>query len=113
MTTVRRLFGKRIQNLRKKRGLTQAELAEECGLSNNFIASMERGATAPSMETLDKLARVLHTDISALFDFEADASRAGKMREVVRLISGLKDKRELDVIAQVAGILMSLKSARP
>ena len=36
-------FGLRVKELRKEKGLTQSELAEKIGLSNNFIGMIERG----------------------------------------------------------------------
>jgi transcriptional regulator with XRE-family HTH domain len=36
-------FGKRLREIRKRRGLTQAELAERLGLQQSMIAQYERG----------------------------------------------------------------------
>ena len=47
-------------------GLTQAELAEKTGLSDNFIGLIERGIKHPTLETLDKIASALEVDLSAV-----------------------------------------------
>src|SRR3546814_5210426 len=51
--------GHRLPALRKERGLTQADLAELIGHSEVAVRSIERGASAPSFETLGRLTRAL------------------------------------------------------
>src|SRR3546814_7341660 len=51
--------GHRLPALRKERGLTQADLAELIGHSEVAVLSIERGASAPSFETLGRLTRAL------------------------------------------------------
>jgi transcriptional regulator with XRE-family HTH domain len=46
-----------VQEARKRAGLTQAELAERVGTTQSVISRLERGATAPSMETISELVR--------------------------------------------------------
>jgi transcriptional regulator with XRE-family HTH domain len=50
--------GARLRELRKRRGLTQEELAEQAGLSVRVIKKVEAGGTA-RLETLHQIARVL------------------------------------------------------
>ncbi len=38
----------RIKELRKKKGLSQTELAQKCGTTQNTISSLETGQYAPS-----------------------------------------------------------------
>ena len=40
---VRRAFGKRVQTLRKRQGLTQEELAQQIGKTADTISNIERG----------------------------------------------------------------------
>lgn len=53
--------------LRKRRGVTQAQLAELVNLSTNFIGYIERGIQSPSISTLEKIAEALGIDIGMLF----------------------------------------------
>ena len=48
-----------IQRERKRKGITGADLAEECGLALNTIRSIESGARGPSMSTLERIAEAL------------------------------------------------------
>lgn len=44
-------IGRRIRNLRLKKGLTQEELGERTDLTKGYISQIERDLSSPSMET--------------------------------------------------------------
>ena len=52
------IVGKRLQDARKSRGLTQAEVAEKLNLSNNHISAIERGAVGVTIENLYEFCRL-------------------------------------------------------
>jgi len=52
--------------LRKKRGLTQEDLAEKTGLSQNFIARLETGTKNPSIDTIEIIANAIGCDIEEI-----------------------------------------------
>ena len=60
-------FGNHLAQLRKKRNLTQQELAERVNMSVVSIAYLETGKRWTRIDTLRKLARALKTSISELF----------------------------------------------
>ncbi|WP_294403969.1 helix-turn-helix domain-containing protein [uncultured Clostridium sp.] len=60
--------GNKIKELRKKRGLTQEELAQECGLSKNGIWNYENNKRIPTVNTLNKIADALDISFSELLD---------------------------------------------
>jgi transcriptional regulator with XRE-family HTH domain len=49
-------FGKRIRNLRKKRGWTQVYFAEHTGLGSVYISQLEHGKKEPGLRTIEILA---------------------------------------------------------
>lgn len=59
-------IGERIQKLRKKRGLTQAALAERLFVTPQAVSQWERGITIPDTDKLADIAGVLHTTVSKL-----------------------------------------------
>ncbi|WP_457326274.1 helix-turn-helix domain-containing protein [Roseateles sp. P5_E11] len=59
-------FGQVLRRLRKQAGLTQEQLGFEAGVERNFISMLERGERQPSLTTLMKLARPLHSSASHL-----------------------------------------------
>ncbi|ANY70442.1 hypothetical protein BBD42_31050 [Paenibacillus sp. BIHB 4019] len=50
------MLGERIAALRKKRGLSQYELAERLGFSRGKLANYEQGTRQPDYDTLNKIA---------------------------------------------------------
>lgn len=69
MTDIKKKFGNRLKNLRKKRGLSQEEVSNKAGLDRTYEGKIERGERSPSLETVEKIAEALDVDIKALFDF--------------------------------------------
>ena len=59
MNDFKKLLGKRIQNIRKSRGLTQEKLAELINIETPSLSYLETGKYAPSIDTLQKLSEVL------------------------------------------------------
>lgn len=57
---------------RKKRGLTQQQLAELVGVDRTLISKIESGAAAPSVTTAKKIAAVLGFDWVKFFEDSND-----------------------------------------
>ena len=56
---MRRLVGRNVRRFREKRGLTQEELAEISGFTQQYISSLEQGHRNPTVITLYELALAL------------------------------------------------------
>ncbi len=52
-----------VLDLRKKHGLTQAQLAQRCGMSQADISRIERGSTSPTTHTLQRIADALEAEV--------------------------------------------------
>ena len=52
-----------IIELRERQGLTQAELAQRCGMDQGDISRIERGSTSPTARTLQRVAEALDADL--------------------------------------------------
>lgn len=52
-----------VMDLRNKHGLTQAQLAERCDMSQADISRIERGSTSPTARTLQRIADALGADL--------------------------------------------------
>jgi putative transcriptional regulator len=57
----------RLRELRTKRNLTQAELAERIGVSRKTINTVENGIFIPSTVLALRIARALGTSVEAVF----------------------------------------------
>jgi transcriptional regulator with XRE-family HTH domain len=53
--------------------MTQERFAETLNLSVDFLSLVERGISAPSFETLEKIAKRLKMPVAELFKFGNDA----------------------------------------
>ena len=49
--------------LREQHNLTQAQLAERCGIDQGDISRIERGSTNPTARTLQRIAEALDSDL--------------------------------------------------
>ena len=62
-------IGKRIREERKKKGLTQEELAEKADMSYKFLNRIERNVSKPSLDMVIKLSEVLNVPFLNLFSY--------------------------------------------
>lgn len=63
---MRKLVGSNTSRIRKEKGLTQEQLAERSGLSQQYISGLENGQRNPTILTLHELAvamGVSHLDL--------------------------------------------------
>lgn len=65
---MRKLVGTNTQRIRKRQGLTQEELSERCGLSQQYISGLERGQRNPTIVTVFEIASALGVSHLALLD---------------------------------------------
>lgn len=66
---IQKEFGRRVRELRKQAGLTQAQLAKRCGRSLEMqrIAEIERGERNCTLQTVGRLAKGLGCEPAELF----------------------------------------------
>lgn len=69
MKTIQGLLGARIKELRKRKGLTQDQLAEQVDLASRYISLIEGGKSSPSLEVIARIASALGVEAKELFDF--------------------------------------------
>jgi transcriptional regulator with XRE-family HTH domain len=60
-------FGQRVRFLRKQKGWSQEQLADETGLHRTYIGSVERGEQNISLKNIAKIANALNVTIVDLF----------------------------------------------
>lgn len=67
-------IGQAIVTIRKARKMTQKQLAERCGMSQNAIVSLEKSRSHPPMETIKKLQAVLNVPQSFIMLYAIEYS---------------------------------------
>ena len=73
-------IGGNIKKIRKSKGLTQRQLAEKMGVTQQFIGKLEKNINSPNFTTLQKIANAL--DVS-IYDLQG-ASWMNKAAELNR-----------------------------
>ena len=107
---VYKMIGKKIREERKRRGLTQEELAFKAGISVNFMGQIERATKKPSLDTLEKISSALGIDLKNLFEDvkycppEEDLM----MKKIVNLLRG-RSIAEKKLVYQIARFIIKKK----
>ena len=72
-------IGYAIQLARKKRKLTQTELAELALITPSYLSMLERNRRDPPVSTVRKIAEALRMPVEILFFLGAEGSELGKL----------------------------------
>lgn len=79
-------LGQKLRKLRKEQNLTQLELAQQVGITNGQVSTIERGVSSPSLATLHRIARALNVPMNEFFEDdrqrEVELLRKGHGRKV-------------------------------
>ncbi len=104
MNRIKEYLGKRIKELREKRGYTQQQLAEKAGIDQRNLSKIECGITFPS-KSLGDLARCLQVSLPQMFEFEhlsiSDAEKKVLLKNII-------DELNSEELKLVYKIIMSI-----
>ena len=67
MQEVQKKLGKRIAELRKKRGFSQEGFAHECEFHRSYMGAVERGEKNITIQLVARIAKCLKISLSELF----------------------------------------------
>ncbi len=105
----RTAFGQRLHAAREARGLSQAQVAEQLGMSQNAYACWERKPVALRPDQVEQLAKILSVSIDTLFTGNEGLDRKGgpigKARRVFDEVSRLPRKRQQRILGVVEDML--------
>ncbi|MER5648842.1 helix-turn-helix domain-containing protein [Streptosporangium sp. NPDC002524] len=109
-------MGERVVNLRKRRGMSQAELASVSGVSASLIRKLEQGSRSDvRLETARKIAAALRVPTTMIIvdgiGDQADAETADRWGTVRRALHGLGDQSEEP--PTVEGVRTALDASMP
>jgi len=100
-------IGKRVADLRKASGKTQADIAETTDLSNESISRLERGVSMPSVGTLVKIAQAIGVDPCEFFDWKKDFE-ASEKDILIRSVSDLLSTRSKADVQMVYDVVVRM-----
>ena len=103
------IAGRRIAEIRKRRRMSQSDLAEKLGITLDSVSRIERGATAPRIDRMDEIAQVLVVPLWTLFraDDSPAAATTGKAAVIQEVIAMMETRDEAaaklvrDVVARI------------
>lgn len=107
----RKLFqeiGERVATLRKEQGLTQAQLAELLGMSQQMVALYELGRRRIPLDLLPECARLLGVSIEGLFGANPPSARRGptpKLQQQLERINRLPRSQQRFVMKMIDAVL--------
>ena len=84
-----KMIGRRIQIVRKERGLTQEQLSQAVGLSPNYLSNIETGLKTPKLETFIEIVNALHCDANTLLADVVDSIVTQESSQVSKALSEL------------------------
>ena len=76
-----------IVTLRKKHGLSQEQFAEKISVSRQTVSNWERGIAVPDVETINLIAKLFDTDLSAIVNGENSGTE--KQKDTLRCRTAL------------------------
>lgn len=105
-------LGSTISDLRKKKGLTQVDLAESLGVHQSHITRWESDRVRPRQKTLDRLAELLDASVEELLVGGREALASSLQIDDPELVELLADipKLEKDEVGALKIVLKGLMS---
>jgi transcriptional regulator with XRE-family HTH domain len=106
-------FGKQLSVFRKRRGLTQKELAEKVSMKQYVIASYETGRSQMSLGLLHSVAEVLLIEPSELLGKVEQSKKRGPTSKIEKLTSELSElprSKQKVIVDMLEGFLKQTKT---
>lgn len=89
------MIGNNIRKALEIKGITSNELAKKINVSATYISYLLNNKRNASVETLEKIAKVLGCKVSDLFD-DKEVSNGGEKEEVIGLARDMNDLNDSD-----------------
>lgn len=102
-----RSIGNKLLTIRKRMGMTQAEVAEAAGLSDRTYADIERGSVNMRTETILRICNVLHITPDEILT-EESTSLAAKQAELIERLNTCNPKDKETALQLLSVYLKSL-----
>lgn len=94
----KRIMGKQIKNLRKKRRLSQEKLAELLDVSTGYVSLLERGLRDISLNNLIQLCKILKTTPNELLGILRTGYIDSSSFEFLMFIKNLSSEKRGEII---------------
>jgi transcriptional regulator with XRE-family HTH domain len=100
------ILGWNLKRFRKKKALSQEQLAETLDVSVKHLSAVERGLTFVSADLLNKLSKVLEVPIYSFFEQESDRLEQGmanayKRESILNHVESIIEQHLLKTIDEI------------
>ena len=84
----KKTFGTIVAELRKAKGMTQADLAQKMGITDKAVSKWERDLSYPDIASIPRLAEILGVSVDELMSAEKAGSnkKLSDMEDIISLI---------------------------
>ena len=89
-----KIFGDNLKRLRVEKGISQEDMAKKIKVHANHVSRYERGLSAPSIEVVEKMAKLLEVSIDELV--------SGSVNE--RMEKNISDRELLNIFQKVQSL---------
>ncbi|MBP3437629.1 MAG: helix-turn-helix transcriptional regulator [Clostridia bacterium] len=98
-------IGSRIQEMRKKKGLTQEELAERMDISPHYLSALERGVYNIKLTLLVNILNTLGCSADEVFEDVVDCSVKTKANRLSDMVDALPPKEQQRIYEVVEALV--------
>ena len=102
-----RLIGNKLLAIRKKVGMTQAEVAEAAGVSDRTYADIERGTVNMRVETILRICEALHITPDEILT-ESETTMTARQEEILARLNACTPKDKETALRLLSVYLQSL-----
>jgi XRE family transcriptional regulator, master regulator for biofilm formation len=106
------LVGKKIREMREKKGLSQRGLAKALNMNHAYLSRIENGKVDPSIELLVKIAEILECNVADFFEKKMEAPEDLKEEGVEWIIFGKELEKEGISLEQVKEWVRAIKATK-
>jgi transcriptional regulator with XRE-family HTH domain len=88
-------FGSNIREIRRRKNLTQEQVAELARINPKYLGEIERGLKNPTARIIQKLADALDVRLCDIVSAKACETKTGKVyTEIAKLLEGKKEREQ-------------------
>lgn len=88
-------FGRKMQELRRQKRLTQKEVGYCCGISAQAISRYENGSAEPDIAMMKKIAALLSTDVNTLIGYKHNRNVFTMSRNEIELVQSFRKSTQV------------------
>jgi transcriptional regulator with XRE-family HTH domain len=107
MKDIQQLLGKKIRDLRTRRGMTQQQLGEKADLNYKYVGAIERGEKNPTLLNLVKLGGALDVQLHVLFVFDNVVDDPPLVRSKIEGFLEKASEKDLRTIYRIIEVVLN------